>query len=334
VIEKRFSKYFLKISCSMDSKKYFRFYISVFLFLTLVSCREKKVDHIGPATCPSSRFEYVQQPTVNGNAFNLSTDTVKLAALFNEDVPWTIIIKGIASKSFKKYSGYGRSIDLKWIGNPDTTVFFQVEQCTVEFKVACIESIVKTFTITAVNKFSYFSYLVFNGDGGALGTIYGPPYGYPQTLAPIAVTSMISNLNSPQGGNCLCTHGVSNSPTFFFGGFTLNAPNLSTHVLTEPEKVYFNCFVNVKGSLASIPVVSFLEGTIKRNKNILVYGEGWHYVSFPLSEANIVNPQNIASVDFGLNGYPDRTTSGDMCVDFVSFTNNSPFITTGDKIAP
>jgi hypothetical protein len=320
-----------KFKFMMDIRKYFGLYIIFLLSVTIVSsCKKNNFnDHIGPALCPTANFQFVQQPTMNNTSFNLQTDTVKLTASFNEQVPWTITIKGSISQSFKKFSGYGSSINVNWIGNPDTLDFFQVEQCTAEFKIACKDPISQTFNITGVNKFTNFNYLAFNGDGGALGLLYGPPYGYSN---PGTSTTMVAGLNSPQGGNCLCTHGTSTTPVYYFGGFDLNITgNLSSHVLTDPSKVYFNCFVNVQGSQNTIPVVVFTEGVVKRSKNILVYGDGWHYVSFPLSDANVVNPQDISVTSFTLNGYPNKATAGDMCLDFVSFTNNSPFINTTTK---
>jgi hypothetical protein len=317
----------------MNVRKYFGLYIIFLLSVTIVSCKKNFTDHVGPSICPTAKFQYVVQPTINNTSFNLQTDTVKLTASFSEEVPWTITITGMTSKSFKKFSGYGSSIAVKWIGNPDTVVFFQAEQCNVEFKVACMDAIGKTFTISNVNVFSNFNYLVFNGETGALGVLYGPPYGYPQPPSPMhAVTTMVSNLNSPEGGNCICTHGFVDTATYYFGGFDLNTPGLALHVLTDPSKVYFNCFINIKTSQYTIPVVVFTEGAIKRSKNIIVPGDGaWHYVSFPLSDANVVNPQNISIASYTLNGYPNKATSGDMCIDFVSFTNNSPFISTGTK---
>jgi hypothetical protein len=322
----------------MNIRKYFGLYLILLLSFTIISSCKKQnfTDHVGPSICPTAKFQYVQQPMVNKTSFNLQIDTVKLTASFSEEVPWTITITGLTSKSFKKFSGYGSSIAVKWIGNPDTVVFFQAEQCNVEFKVACKDAIVQTFTISTVNVFTNFNYLVFNGGTGALGLLYGPPYGYPQPPSPMhAVTTMVSNLNPPQGVNCLCTHGAvdpsPDSAVYYFGGFDLNTPGLASHVLSDPTKVYFNFFLNVKGSQTTIPVVVFTEGAIKRSKNILVYGTGWHYVSFPLSDANVVNPQNITIASYTLNGYPNKANSGDMCIDFVSFTNNSPFIATGTK---
>jgi hypothetical protein len=289
------------------------------------SCKKKNFDdHIGPSICPTSKFQMTQEPAISSTSINLSSQTLELSAAFNEDVPWILVIKGVTSKSFKKYSGYGKEINISWKGNPDTLVFFQVEQCTAEFKVACKESIVKSFDITAVNNFSNLGYLGFNGDGGSSGTVLGPPYGYPNLETNSTIT-MESSDPSPQGGNYLTINGDSDEPVWYFGGFDVGLGSFASKVGTDPSKVYFNCFV--KGSATAIPVVVFKEGSVNRSKKIIVFEDTWQYVSFPLSEANVLNPQNITICSFTLNAEPVEATSGSMAVDFITFTNDSPFIT-------
>jgi hypothetical protein len=300
--------------------------ISIIFFVVLgifISCKKENfTDHIGPAICASANFKYVVQPMVSSTSINLNSDTLKLTAAFNEQVPWKIKITGQTSGSFKKFSGYGSSINVYWLGNPDTTVFFQAgEQCTVEFKVACKDPILKSFTITAVNSFKNLNYLVYDADGNGLAL---GPYAY-GTYATHTVTS---SLTSPQGGSCYCTDGNSGAtPVWFFGGYDLNV-TLGSSVKTDPSKVYFNCFVNVQGSQATVPVITLKEGTVLRSLTLNIHGNGWYYVNVPLTSFNIVNPRNINTVIFGLNSYPVQATAGKMCVDFVTFTNDAPFINT------
>ena len=299
--------------------------------ISMNSCYKKNFkDHAGPSICPSDNFAYTEQPSLNLASINLNTDTLKIRAEMNEEISWTVSIKGLTSKSFKNFSGYGNEIVVNWLGNPDTSVFFQTEQCEATIRIACLtEEIVKPFTITNVSNFSYFNYLMYNGDAGALGTgpvAYGP--------AGVATWGAEASLNSPQGGNCFCLNGNSGTTLhWYFGGFDLNVgatagTTLGSNVSSDPEKVYFNAFVNVKGSQLSIPVVNFKEGSVQRTKYLYIYGTGWQYVSFKLSEANVLNPQDITVVSFGLSAYPTQGTSGDMCVDFVTFTNDAPFFKT------
>jgi hypothetical protein len=302
----------------------------IFLFAVglISSCTKKNFeDHVGPSICPTSKFQILQQPAVSNASVNLNTQTQVFTAAFNEEVPWTLIVKGMTSKSYKKFSGYGKEINVSWKGNPDTLVFFQAEQCTAEFKVACKEAIVLSFDITTVNSFANFGYLGFNGDAGASGSVFGPPYGYPN-LSTTTTISMQSSNPSPQGGNYLIIEGSSATPVWYFGGFDVNLTSFASKVGTDASKVYFNCFINVKGSTSTVPVVIFKEGSVNRSKTLFVYGDGWQYVSFPLSEANVVNPQNVTICSFTLNAYPVQSTDGDMAVDFITFTNDSPFITT------
>jgi hypothetical protein len=306
-------------------KKFHRLFIlSIFLLGTTMACKKQNFkDHVGPSICPDENFAYEQQPTLNHTSINLNTQVLNLTAKFNQETPWTVVIRGKSSNSYKKFSGYGSTLDINWYGNPDTVAFFQAEACEAELKIACIDPIVMGFNITQPNRFVNFDYLVYDGDLGALGA---GPYAY----GDYATHSVSNSLNSPQGGSCYCTDGASAQPVWFFGGFDFTVSLNNNTLNVDPDQVYFNCFVNVKGSQNSIPVVTFTEGTIKRNKNVEVYGDGWHYVSFKLSEANIVNPRNVNTVSFGLNAYPEQGTSGAMCIDFVSFTNKSPFITLYD----
>lgn len=300
---------------------------SLFLFIfamssILLSCKKANFnDHVGPSICPSKSFAYVDQPSINTTSINLATTTLEIRATFNEDVPWYITIKGLTSKSFKKYSGYGKTISLDWKGNPDTLAFFRVEDCEVEFKIACLdEVIIRPFTITTISNFSNQSYLVYNGDAGALGT-------GPFASGTYATHTVEAGSSSPQGGNCFCTVGSSPSLVWYFGGWDLNLA-LTNQLSSNAEQVYFNAFVNVSGSDISIPVVTFAEGGVQRSKSLLELSgkSGWQYVSFKLSEANVVNPLSITAISFGLNAYPTQATSGNMCVDFVLLSNDAPFI--------
>ncbi len=298
-----------------------------FLFLVLagstISCKKNNfADHVGPSICPTEQFKITEEPAVSYTTINLNTQVQVMTAAFNEDVPWTVVVRGTVSKSFKKFSGYGKTINVKWKGNPDTLAFFKTELCNVEFKIACKDAIVKPFTIGTLNNFANFDYLIYSGDGGALA---GGPYMYGAYVATPGSQGSVNGLGSPQGGFAMNTTGYSTTPQWFFGGYDFTM-TLGSNINADPTKVYFNCFVNTQGSVGTIPVVTFKEGTVQRSKNIVVENAGWHYVSFPLSDCNVVNPRNINTVSFGLNSYPTRVTGGRMCIDFVSFTNDSPFI--------
>ncbi len=301
-----------------------RLIVLLIVGVTIASCKKNNFgDHLGESLCPSENFAYTEQPSLSASSINLATQKLVASASFNEEVPWTVIIKGETSKSFKKFSGHGNSINISWNGNPDTTIFFKSELCTVEFRIACKEPIVKGFSITSLNTFATSNYLVYNGDGGALGM--GP---YSGGGGGNSVNSINATLNSPQGGNCYCTTGNAAAPTWYFGGLGFDTPNLPSYIHSDPSKVYVNFFVNTQGSTASIPVLAITESgvPVPWKKNILVYGMDWHFVSVKLSDMNVLNPTKITNVSFGLNAYPEQSTSGKMCVDFVLFTNDAPFI--------
>ncbi len=293
------------------------------------SCKNKNfTEHVGPSICASDNFQYLIQPSIDSvspdgvfhpiNVKYLNKGSVTFYAKFNEDVPWTILITGANSKSFKKITGYGSIVNVNWAGNPDTSVFFVAELCKVSFQVACKDAIIQYFTIGKVNGFSNFNYLVYDGDGNGVTNLSTGYYG---TYATQVTTP---GLNSPQGGNCFCTHGLSATPQWFFGGYDM-AVTPGNSISSDPTQVYFNCFVNVQGSIFTIPSLTLAEGSAKRGKNLLVYGNGWHYISIKLSDLGVINPRNITLVTFGLGGFPNQYTHGDMCIDFVTFTNDAPF---------
>ncbi|MCS6824673.1 MAG: hypothetical protein NZ529_10290 [Cytophagaceae bacterium] len=284
------------------------FLLSVWSIIFLYSCKhpENFKDHIGPSICESSTFAFINEPTLNKTAIDLNVDTLKITAQFNEEVPWQVKISGTISGSIKRFKGYGSSIHLKWLGNPDTNIFFKNENCIVTFKIGCKVSVEKTFSISNTNKFKNFNYLVYDADGnGYVAT----PISYGTYATHTTVTPGPSTLpESPAGGRYWSTVGNSGSTkVWYFGGldFSLppgpsSSPALS-RLGTDPDKVYFNFFVNSNGNTVSIPVVTFLEGGVQRNYNIITNKTGWQYVSFKLSQANIVDPTKITSISFGLN---------------------------------
>src|SRR6187402_2780728 len=111
-----------------NMKSFFGLNIIFFIVVGLVitSCKKENFsDHVGPAICATADFKYLQLPALSNDTVNFSSDTLKLTASFSEEVPWTILITGRTSKSYKKLSGYGKAISAVWLGNPDTTVFFK-----------------------------------------------------------------------------------------------------------------------------------------------------------------------------------------------------------------
>jgi hypothetical protein len=306
-------------------KNYIRFSALFLLIIGIViSCKNKNFDgHVGPSICATDNFQYVQNPKVSSGSVNLNVSPVVFTAKFNEEVPWKITITGQTTGSFKKFSGYGKAINVSWVGNPDTLLFFAAEACKVEFKIACKDPVIRNFTINTVNSFKNFDYLAYDADGNGYGT--GPfTYGGQAGPPTITVTHTTPALGSPQGGLCRCLNGTASAPVWYFGGFDI--PVTPSGLNSDPSTVYFNCFVNVKGSQLTIPVLTIKEGVASRSKNIAVYGNGWHYISFKLSDIGVVNPANINTISFTLNSYPTQYTSGDMCVDFVTFTNDAPFV--------
>jgi hypothetical protein len=240
-------------------------------------------------------------------------------ASFNEEVTWTLSIKGKTSKSIKRYSGRSKEINETWYGEPDTAVFFQAEECEVVLKISCKEALTSTFTITAASGFNNMpgTFLVSNFDGG--GTSWSA---YPSTL--LTHNGVIASPSdpSPQGAGYYKIEG-SGALNYYFGGCG-SGPFALPSSWTDPRQVYLNVFLNSDGLTNSQAQITLSGGggvTYMKTVN----WTGWKLVSFKLSEIEIQNPTTVTSLNVGLGSAPDRGTSASVKMDFFIFTYGKPF---------
>lgn len=307
------------------------------------SCKRKHFDnYVGPTLCASDAFAYLSQPALSSTTPDLSTGPLVLTATFNESVPWDITIAGTVSGAYKKLSGRGESINVNWYGNPDSMKFFQAEPCVATFKVACKDPIVINFTITGKPTFdnnpSEWA-MVYDADNNGMFINPTSSYGNPTFTHVRTTPNNTTTFESPQGGDYFKSTGTSASPVYYFCGYDLTfasasppSANLAALMGTSnPEEVYFNCFVNYENTTGSAAVADFLENGVHKTKTLVtpqatVAATGWQYYSFKLSEANINDLALATNLSFSLNAYPNQGTSGLMAIDFIILTKGKPFI--------
>lgn len=303
-----------------------KYFINLFLVLVITSCHPDMGEFVGPGHCVSSNFAIVNDFSVSRSSVDFTKESVVFSAEFNEDVNWTIKIKGVASGAVKSFSGKSRVVNQEWYGAPETQVLFLLETCEVELVIPCRESRKATIEITGLTTFEHEGYMVANFDRGGQydnGWLY---YGEGWTLAPQIVSGPLS---SPQGGKYLAMEGVPVSSPWWIGGVSPNGVldfAKSKLTTTDASKVYCNAFVSFGDCKTSSITFSFSQPVTAggiRKKTYATYWEGWKMVSFKLSDIGIKDVTNITMFELGL-GPNVQGAEAKAYIDLLIFTENAP----------
>lgn len=308
----------------------FKIYKDILFLLTLVIClmgcdRQKLDDHLGPLLCPSENFQFTEPLNTSVSAIDFTTgQAVLISSKFNEDVAWTLTIKGSVSNATKTYTGRSKQIAINWKGNADQGLpFFTDETCVIELTLSCSKGITTSLAIQA-NNFNNFGYLLQNFDGIGKPTVLGAPGG----TKIVAASSGIKNTPLPpssQGGNYYSMVGQSSVDTWYFGG-TYSAVNFPATIDTEsPSNVYYNAFVQGNGTKNSLLTVTFRQGSVNKNYNINPNWEGWKMVSFKLSDAGVTDVALVNGMDYSLGTALTQGRDAEVHIDFIIVTTDAPF---------
>lgn len=288
--------------------------------------RNKLGEQLGPALCPSDRFEFVSPfTTSSGDIDFASGESQLISSEFNEEVSWEVTLKGTTSNAQKVYAGRSKSIAIHWRGNADEGYpFFTNENCMVELKLACREPIQTSFNMSP-NTFSNFGYLIQNYDGIGKPVVMGNPSGTNLVVAKSGIKPGPVD-PSPQGGNYYCMVGNSGTTeTWYFGGVSTTGAIPADIKARNPSDVYFNLFINGNSTKNSLLTITFKEGPDLRNKNINPDWEGWRMYSFKLSEAGVKDVSKITTIDYSLGTALTKGTSAEFYMDFLIMTVDAPF---------
>jgi len=304
-------------------------------FLMQCACK-RTTDTLGPESCPTSDFKVTTPLVFKDNSggpnsttqLNLMNSFAKVTATFNENISYTLTIKGLTSGAEFIMNSSGSSIDYNWYGNSTNRLYFKQN----EVLVYTLSNVCKKeplgqgeIKLTTIVGYTGFGLKVINFEDSP--PVPGGPYGF--TTPPLNMTPSSSGyIASPQGQNY--RHYVGTSPTttpiWYFGGQGFDGINF-TSLGTDPTKVYLNFFA--KGTDNSQCGMMFKElshGSLLNRKFLAnVSPTQWKLYSVKLSEIGIINPAAIQNLDFNLGAATVPANRVEVDLDLVIFTLNEPF---------
>jgi hypothetical protein len=319
-----------------------KIYMIVSLVLaSIISC-SRKTDVVGPDICPSNNFGFtsnfvVDDPalTTNVGEVNLLTSYAKISASFNETINWEVKVIGLTSGATTKYSGFSNTVDLKWYGEPNTSIFYQKgEKVKIEFYAACSKEpkASSELKITTDISLSKFGAVVANFDD--VSDIGGP---YAKDPANPPIISLISNADanytsSFQGGKYLnfkCDLTPTQSEWYFGGMYFNNIKAVVANLPTDPTIVYLN--IQVKGAPNSQAQFIFREKIpgvtdLQKRSYLINATEKWKNNYIKLSDIGVINPKALENFDLNLGASTTKSNSASVDTDLIIFTVGQPLI--------
>lgn len=344
------------MSTSFMNLNFYKLLLNVVVLTFLIilnSCKHDNFkDFIGSGHCPSSSFAIITPFNVTPQVIptiQLSTSPIVMTAEFNEVISWSVSIKGNTSGATKVYSNNSKSVDLSWSGEPESSIFFQTETVTIEFKIACKEVVTFTREITPNTFNSYAStgkgllLSDFDGNGSVSNSftygVYNPSGdGWSSYFTlPNEITEfgrLTAPLSAPQGSYYMVLKGTPSLTSWYVGGGYATVPDLATidGATSDPDMMYVNAFINNGGNTTTMLGLTIKSGGVDYSKNVNLNWIGWKMVSFKLSDfetkrgISLINALNVTDLTFELNpaSAPGQPTEAN--IDFIIFTVNEPFL--------
>lgn len=310
------------------------FALGLLMVVPMFSCQRNNFkEFVGPAICPSNSFAFTSPFVVQSNGLETNkvdfslAEIVSIQANMNEEVQWQIKIKGKTTGAVKRFSGKGKSINLKWYGEPDSSNFFGIENCDVTLSLPCKDDIKSNISLTGKTQFNAAGKFILINDFDNNGlSMQWYPYGALSTATP----SFTPPVPSPQGGNCYRIICKADVPVWYFGGTGTQDPKVTQSFprnrVISPDSVYFNCYLNSNGKTSTEVAINITQSVGNKTKRVVVNWTGWKYVSFSLGSIGITNPALTTGVDFSIGAAPTQATEAEAWVDMVMYTIGAPLL--------
>ncbi|MDF2456974.1 MAG: hypothetical protein K0R51_2967 [Cytophagaceae bacterium] len=326
------------------------------LALCLVYCKRNTPEINGPTICPSANFlstgfsAHRISDAANTSTIDFSgTDGIAVQASFNEEISWTLVMRGTTSGASRTFTGRSNAVNVLWYGDSQTEQFFQNgETISILLNASCKEEPIgiasMAITANGITSFQKVGALISNFNNGI---IPGGVYGQTNNLEPapnasgMRTSASTGYVASPQGANYYNISGRARSAstgidtvTWYFGGFDLDFTSNTAIVNSmatlneDPSQVYLNCFISSGGVPNSQMQLTIKEryGLSTKERKVVrdVTWTGWKMVSFKMSDLGIIDPREIKIVSYGLGASSVPQHLGQLNVDLVLFTNNAP----------
>jgi hypothetical protein len=313
----------------------------------------------------SSSFKILSFSSSKGanSSIDLTKDSLKFEAEFNEPVTWFIDVVGKShptDRATTRISGTSKSLSLKetfWNGISDNLYFFKKNEL-VDVKLSFLgsDTIIllnnlkiakpksfqipgKTVVILDFEGDTESSLLSSTSDVNVFFDSRNKPEGLDSTKFNFK-TQLNNNLpTSLQGKNFVYLRGrdlVSEPDPFYIGGFNLNPKNFGLQKDKSLDEIYFNFYANSNGNKTTKIVVDlFGVGGDQFSLTRDVTWTGWQLVTAKLSDfiqtksgangTGLILPQALKNFTIGLHsgGAPGR--EAEFLVDFVCFSYGAPF---------
>jgi hypothetical protein len=287
--------------------------------ITLLSCKRKEVDFLGPGYISAPEGFGVTSftaTTATPSSVDFTSDKVIFDATFTHTVTWTLTITGQKSGAVKIYRGVSNGLNIEWKGDQGEITFFRTGEpvsATLSFFGSNLNP-TNTIVITKAPDYTTCGQFPMYGDFENRSKVepsYGPPIKYSDYYASFNFPDPIPNVQqgvdsmaidykgnkvpAVQGEKYYFIKGKGNQSNFvsgiqYFGPRSITLPN-------TPDDVWVNIYIYGTGDANGEVQLEYQESDINRGlpgyqgdtddafvAYISLNHKGWKLFSFRYSE--------------------------------------------------
>ncbi len=295
------------------------------IFITFFGCKHDNIEPIlGPqiSACPSEDFAFINPVTVNNNNPDFTTDSVVVSAVFNETIPWEVIITGQTSGAVYTQSGEGENVSAVWKGESQNGIFFRAGE-TASLEVVSCDSIFSGPTITVIATKTPIGTLVDDFDGGGVASSWNNASG------DLVFLGVRNDSLVPQGSNYMSLDGTDVGKGSYLGMMLHSPSSIAYGLPADSNNVYLNVIANGSSNAIIELRVQETDGDEYRYQ-VPVTWSGWRLISvryadfIPQGVTNGMDPNICDEVRVALRS--DNIGSGvQLNLDYIVFTTGGPF---------
>ncbi len=299
------------------------------------------VDRFGP-------FNVVTPFAVSAESVDFPTDgSVFFTGAFNKSVNWVIQITGSESGAVRIIEGFSREINegnATWTGGTTVLPFFRAETSTAIIRVPEEPTYGDTLTVEVLAPKVYPGFLFADFETSPGANIEFGNYEFELTNA----TGRVNDGTAAEGNFYYNFRGTDNVVPNFFVGLINIFPGIvgETYVPlpnTDPNNVYFNCFIKHDLSPHTIAVIQFAfdtnnngvyndgaDQTFQVAGDFPLFWNGWRHIHHPMSATGMTSAQleKIVAIRVLLisdnNSQPSPPLEVGFGIDFITFTQGGP----------
>ena len=332
-------------------KNVFFAFVAAFVLFGFTGCDHETDEFDGPDLVDRfGAFEVLTPFAASADSVDFPADgALTFTGEFNKSVNWVIRITGNESGAVQIIEGFSEKINAQnaaWSGGTTQLPLFKAETATVSVSVPEELGYGDTLSVEVLAPKAYSGSLLTDFEAAPGANIVFGNFEFELTNE----SGRINDGTAAQGDFYYNFRGTDGVVTNFFVGLINILPGIAgqTYVplpTTNPENVYFNCFIKHDLSPHTIAVIQFAfdtnnngvyndgtDQTFQVAGDFPLFHDGWRHFHHPMSETGMTSAQleKIVAVRVLLisdnNSQPSPPLEVGFGIDFITFTQGGPLV--------